>query len=795
MKVPAQIHNLRVRKRDGSQVRFDRNKIQNAVLAAFNAVHPGNIPDISGLVSDIVEVCLLAGKEVLDIEEIQDFVESRLMASSYDAVAKAYILYRQKRAEERASIGAPDPEAVETYIHLAKYARLNRQAGRRENYEETVGRVEEMHLRRFNLTEDRLHTVPGGSEDELRRRIRSSFDVVRGKRALASMRSMQFGGRAIETNNTRMYNCSFSLADRPRFFQELFHNLLSGSGCGYSVQWHHVEKLPEMARVDEHEVRHYEIPDSIEGWSQSVGVLIKAHILGRYVEFNYGRIRDHGLELVTSGGKAPGHLPLKRLHEKMRALLAEASGRKLRPFEVHRLCCFIAEAVLSGGIRRSSLISLFSPDDGEMLYCKTGSRWPTQHPELSMANNSAVLLRHGSGATTFEQFKRIVSLSRQWGEPGFYFTEDLNYGCNPCGEIGLNPIIESSSELGINVGKFVADEAFGLNPNELGFTDFVEDWGAMGPGYELTGWSFCNLTEINAARCQTRQDFMEAAEAAAIIGTLQASYTNFMYLGPITRAIVERESLLGVGITGIMDNPKMALDPQILRDAADLVNRVNEATSELLGISPAARTTTIKPSGTASLELGCVGSGIHPHHAKRYFRRVTANPAEVVAQEFRRVNPHMVEQKPNGDWSIVFPVQAPTDAITTGGLKGLNFIDHVFTVYDNWIKTGTRNPSSSPGLTHNVSCTVVVHDDEWDLVIQKVWDNRQRINAMSFLPVVADKLYAYAPREAVSTPADEARWQSLIANYRRVDWSLLRESVDETSHVNEPACAGGSCEI
>lgn len=788
---------LMVTKRNGLLVPWDAMKIEAAVNKALVEV---NDPDPDGNAYTVTDsVCQTIGNHpnyfakhneptpAIYIEHIQDEAEKALMGVS-PAAAKAFILYREKRAEGRAH-KAPEG-AVTDYIHASKYARWLPKLKRRELHAETVTRVMDMHIRRFPSLE-----AP----------IRRHFKLVYDKRVMPSMRSMQFGGAAIEAHHARMYNCSFTLVDRPEVFGQSLYLLLCGCGVGYSVQKQHVAKLPPMGVLDKKKVHHYECEDTIEGWADSITALITAHIEGFWIEFNYSKIRDEGVQLKTSGGKAPGHIPLKIAHIKIGRILGEAAGRRLKPIECHDIMCHSAEAVLAGGIRRSSLISLFSPDDEEMMTCKTPAHfsWGGKNAQREMANNSAVFLRSNFHKTTIvkagtnegdeaqlsinqeahDQFRQMFDFAvKHYGEPGFFLTDNLDYGTNPCGEIGLNPVmfVEPND---------AEDEAL------LKSQGLVEGKGPNGTGGLVkTGFAFCNLCEINMARNLTPDQCYEASQAAAFIGTLQASYTSFPYLGETTELIAKREALLGVGMTGMMDNPAMSFNDEVVREMALQATQANLVVASHIGIKQAARVTTVKPSGTASLALGMIGSGIHGHHAKRYFRRITANPGEPVAQYFKSINPHMVMEKTNGDWCLTFPVEAPAGALTVKQMKAKDFLDFVFRTYESWIKPGTVYDKHSPGLTHNVSSTVVVDEGEWDVVFDLVWTNRHRIQAMSFLPRTGDKGSPYMPREEVLIE-DEPRWAALIREYKPVDYSAMVENEDGTTAVMEPACSGGACQI
>lgn len=736
-------------KRDESEQEFDEQKIESAILKAMQEVR--KLPDDekeAEVITYLVCKKLNSSADKMSIEFIQDRVEEVLMLH-HSEVAKAYILYRDEHAKAR--VMNLDPKAISDYIHASKYAKYLPDQKRRETYSETVTRSFMMHVKKF---------------PELENEIGEAFHFVYMKKVLPSMRSMQFGGIAIEKHNARMYNCTFTLIDRTRVFQEIFYLLLCGSGVGFSVQKQHVAKLPVIGKVDRQKVLMHHCVDSIIGWADTVGLLLESYKHGLYFEPCYDLIRPEGAELKTGGGRAPGHLPLKKLVCTLRHILDGSVGRQLKPIECHDMICHIAEAVLAGGIRRSSLISLFSKDDVEMLSCKTPENFDynTKNTQRAMANNSVVLLR---SEATKDEFMQIMDLNRKtMGEPGFMFTDNLDHGMNPCGEIGIDPTL--AIPCGYDASK-----------------------------YE-TGFGFCNLCEVNVAACETKEEFWAACEAAAFIGTLQASYTDIPYLGEVTKAIMESDPLLGVGLVGIMDNPDIGLNKDILTQAALRVVSENGRVADLIGINSAKRCTCVKPAGTSSLELGCVGSGIHPHHADRYFRRVTANVNEPVAQHFVSINPHMVTKKPNGDLCITFPVKIPKGALTIDHFTAKEFMGKIFDVFESWIVGGMRCVREGMGaesLTHNISSTVTLGEgDSWYETLDHAWENRGRIRAMSFFPKFGDKQIPYAPRERVLA-ADESRWKDLIENYKLVDYMQMIEETDGTTHVGESACSAGACDL
>lgn len=1116
-----------VRKRKGTLQMFSAEKIRQAVLGAARDAHPdGGVEDnFDRWVENVVHntVVALSGQEVVSVDQVQDTVESVLMESGRTEVAKKYILWRDAHDRARAKRSAPmGSEAIADYISLSKYAGYIPEMFRREVYSETVHRTRDMHIRRY---------------PHLESEIRDVFADVVAKRTLPSMRAMQFGGKAIEAVEERLYNCSYSPIDRLEFFGQALFLLLCGCGVGFSVQKHHVAKLPPLGVINHDDVRHHVIEDHIQGWGDALHALMVSAVEGYYLEFAYHKIRNKGELLKTSGGRAPGHFPLKEALEKIRGILYGAQGRRLKPIEAHDITCIASDAVLAGGIRRSALISLFSVDDEEMMNAKTGEWWREDAtPWRARANNSAMLVRE---EVTFDQYARLFKATREWGEPGFFFCENRDFGTNPCvtedtwvttakgakqvkdlvgipfeawvdgalhssdprgfyktgekevfnvqtregfsfratanhkvlvapkvtrkkryeewREVGdlrpgdkvilhahagaswggegteeegwllgmllgdgnieksrdtanldfwgdtrhdmreqavrmLHASVEGRSDmLGMEVEKYdrcrissvglfrlaesfditreckeVSDkveqgssdftcgflrgwfdadgsvqggqekgvsvrlsstsleglkvaqrmlarlgivstiykerlqegkrrlpdgrggyamyyckathelviagsnlsvfaerigfsepdrkarleEAFsnykrklnqerfvarvesvtpagaepvfdctvpgphafdgngfflhncgeiGLNPNLVVTSENVEYLRENGVeadiGDTLTGFSFCNLSEVNVAKCKSKEDLYASARSAAFIGTLQAGYTRFPYLGPVSELIARREALIGVSLTGMMDSPDVGFDPDVLKNAAKVVTQTNREVAEKIGINPAARTTCVKPSGTASIALGCVGSGIHPHHSRRYFRRIKANPLEPVYQHFKAANPHMCESVSPTEDIITFCVEAPEGAIVVDDLTAMQFLEMVLVTQKNWVIPGTADDSHSPGLTHNVSNTIVVRNGEWDQVRDFLWQHRDSFSGVSMLPYSSDKAYLNAPREAVVTEQDEAKWNHLSEHYTPVDYTTMYEASDTTDRQGEIACAGGACEV
>ncbi len=677
---------------------------------------------------------------------------------------------------------------LQDFIAISRYARYSPELRRRETWAEAVGRVRDMHLAHYadtSLGDAALAALTAAdvtAEDltrlgrlgRLHEVVRAAFAAVERREVLPSMRSLQFGGEAILHKHARIYNCAFTYIDRLEAFRETLYLLLCGCGVGFSVQRHHVALLPPFAPLRSNAaVCTFIVPDTIEGWADALHQLMLAAIEGRRVIFDYSAIRPAGAPLRTSGGKAPGPEPLFHSLTRIEHIVQRAAGRRLRPIEAYDILMWAAKAVLSGGVRRSATICLFSADDGEMAAAKTGN-WFQDNPQRAASNNSAVIVRTQA---TRAQFDQLFEAQKQFGEPGFYFVEDPEYGANPCVEIGLHPRLK-------------LDAAAIARLRELGHA------GELREGDVLSGVQFCNLTTVSAAASETPARFYELCAHAAVIGTLQAGYTSFNYLSPVSRLITEREALLGVSICGVLDRPDVLLDPEVLRTGAAVVKAVNAVVARALGINPAARTTCVKPEGTASLLLG-TSSGLHPHHSLRYFRRVQTNVYDPIFQHFKRVNPHMVESSVydlNGRTEVItFPVEGPAFGIYRDDLSAVKHLEYVRLVQLHWVQVGRSHEKFSPGLHHNVSCTISVRRDEWSAVADFIWENRQNFTGVALLQDQGDKAYAQAPRETVTTPADIARWNAHV--YQPVDYTLLREEDDLTELKQVVACAGGACEL
>ena len=727
-------------------------------------------------------------------------------------------------------------QELQNYTFVSKYARWLSDKNRRETWKEAVERVKNM-----------MHTKY--ADKNISENIDWAYEIMYKKKVLGSQRGLQFGGDPILKRHAKIYNCTSSYCDRLRFFQECFWLLLCGSGTGFSVQKHHISKLPTLEHdiPENNEGIKYTIEDSIEGWADALGVLLSSYFSkpveefkmykNSYVVFDYSNIREKGSELSSGIGKAPGFEPLQKGLEKIRTLLDRCiknGQKKLRPIDAYDIVMHSSDAVLSGGVRRSASLALFSPDDEEMAKAKTGN-WYIENPQRARSNNSALLLKD---ETTLEQFQALMESVKEFGEPGFIWSESTEMIFNPCVEIGMWPVDEASGK---------------------------------------SGWQGCNLSTINCSSVEDEEDFYERCRAAAIIGTLQAGFTKLDYLGEISEKIFEREALLGVSLTGTMEKHDLVLSEKVLKTGAKIAVETNKEISKKIGINQAARVTCLKPEGTSSSMLG-TSSGIHPHHAKRYIRHVQANILEAPYQHFKKVNPQACEKS---SWSandtdevVKFPIEVPDGAKLKNQLPAVEMLSVVKDTQRYWVNSGkNKSLCTQDYLSHNVSNTVTVKPDEWEDVTKYIYDNRKYFAGISLIPQSGDKDYPQAPfttvytsREIVKEYGDAALWCSglielalnafnsnlwaacdyvslnqgkendhqdklifitkmknfagkyfdgdvkrltycmkdvynwklycdLFNSFKKVDYTQLLETEDNTAGIEEVSCAGGACLI
>lgn len=605
-------------------------------------------------------------------------------------------------------------------VTFSKYARYSKTKERREVSDEILNRYQNMLLNRY---------------PDLEPIIKEAMEYTFKKQIVPSMRAMQFSGKPIEINNNRIFNCAFLNMDDIKAFSEIMYLLLGGTGVGYSIQRRHINQLPVIGNVVNKPLQQFYIPDSIEGWAEAIERLFNSymHPSRPFTIFNYDLIREQGKPIETAGGFAPGAEPLRIAIDSVNNILYNAQGRQLKPIEVFDINNYIAQAVYSGGIRRSATICLFDRNDEKMLTSKTGNWW-SDHPERAMANISAVLPREEVRKNEFTYIYNKTKNSNS-GEPGFFWTNDPDMGANPCAEISLRSN------------------------------------------------TFCNLTEVNVEAVSTDEEFEKAAVAATVLGTLQASFTDLSRLRPIWKERTKEDSLIGVSLTGIAAYSKF---PFNLETVVEKMKEKNIEISKRIGINPAKRITTIKPSGTASLYFG-TSSGIHPYYAPYYLRRVRVLTTDILSEVFHVHNPDFIEPDSFDPTNnvISIPIKAPETAINSGE-GALDMLKRIRFFFNTWIKPGHISGNN----TNNVSATVYVRKDEWDSVKQFLWENRDNYNGLTILPY-DDHSYKQAPFEEIS----ETVYNDLMPKLNPINFETIIETTDHTNPSGEIACSGGACEI
>lgn len=634
------------------------------------------------------------------------------------------------------------PNMLSEFVYKRTYAKWNGE--RRENWTETVDRYVEFLKEECPQTPEHIFAA-----------IR---EYMVGMQVMGSMRALWSAGSPARRDNTCIYNCSFIPLDNLKAFSEGLYILMQGTGVGFSVESQFVNNLPEVASFDGTEIEHV-IPDSAEGWADALYLALVEGFKGNKVAFDYSLVRKAGAVLKTKGGRASGPEPLKNLLDYVQELLMGAQGRKLKPIECHDIMCKVGEIVVSGGVRRSALISFSDPEDEEMRHAKNWKRGEfPQH--RYMANNSAYYQEKPSPEVFWADWEALVeSMS---GERGFSIgnwhtradrpTTDVR--SNPCHEIGL---------------RF------------LRATDPITGEGGSG--------QFCNLSAAVMRADDTVESFAKKVELATWIGAMQATFTHFPYLRKGWVQTCQEDRLLGVDITGQCDNPALSQNEEAMRYFNQVAIETAREASKILEINMPAAITCGKPSGNTSQFVDCA-SGFHPRYSKFYFRHVRIAAHDPLCKMVRDAGLPMFketgeENKADDDvsiWVARFPVKSPEGAMLREDETALEQCERYLQVMNTWC--------SEKG--HNQSCTIYPKEDEWQAVGEWVYENFDKITGVSFLPYDGGK-YRLAPYEEI----DQATYEEAMGKMPEIDFGLLSvyEKEDRGEGSRELACTGGACEL
>jgi len=742
-----------VQKRDGEIVSFDIEKITNAINKAMLAGSEGSIGEALIVAKKVVAEIEGMAKENKDfmptIEIIQDTVEKQLMLSDYVKTSKNYILYREERARLRAH-GFSVPEHVKKltdeskkyfrnplseFVYYRSYAKWIEEEGRRETWIETVDRY-------INFMKDKLGTMLKESEYvEIR-------EAILNQEAMPSMRLMQFAGKPTERSNVCAYNCSFIAPSAFQDFGEIIYISMCGTGVGFSVESKNIQSLPQIKIQNKKKLSTYVISDTKEGWADALVFGMKTWFDGNDVDFDFSLLRPAGARLVTMGGKSSGPQPLINLLGFTRERILRRQGRHLRNIDAHDIICKIGECVVSGGVRRSALISLSDLDDQDMRDAKNGQFWLNEGQRM-LANNSAV---YNTKPTETEFLKEWIAL--------------MESGSGERGIFNRGSLYTSLPKRRVEISK-----------------DFIGDMGTNPCGeIILRSKQFCNLSEVVARVEDTEETLMKKIRIATIIGTYQATLTKFGYLSKEWKNNCDEERLLGVSITGQWDS-KLSRSPQMLNKLRLEAIRLNKIYAKRFGIGESTCITAVKPSGTVSQTVDCA-SGMHPRHAPYYIRRVRISATDAL---FKMLKDQGVPYHPEvgqtleaaNTFVLEFPMKSPQDAICKDDISAIEQLEHWKVVKINYTE-------------HNPSVTISVGEDEWIKVAHWLYQNWDIVGGLSFLPRT-NHVYQLAPYEAI----DENKYKELVSKMPDFDFSkiITYEVKDETEIKRELACTSGVCDI
>jgi ribonucleoside-triphosphate reductase (thioredoxin) len=743
----------KVQKRDGSIVPFDLDRIVNAVHKSMISVNEGSEAEAelvaNQVYADLVRISKKHKNFIPTVEGIQDTVEKQLILGEYVQAAKSFIIYRQERAKVRAK-GIAVPEHVKKlaresknyfrnplgeFIYYRTYSRWIAEESRRETWIETVDRY--MDFMRENLGKK----LKESEYTEVR-------EAILNQEAMPSMRLLQFAGAAARKTNVCAYNCSYIAPASFQDFAEIMYVSMCGTGVGWSAESQNVERLPQIQPQTGQKLPTYVIPDSKEGWCDSLVFGMKAWFAGNDIEFDYSEIRPAGARLKTMGGKASGPEPLRQLLDFTRRKVLARQGRRLTTLDVHDICCMIGQIVVAGGVRRSAMISLSDLDDEHIRDAKKGQFWMTE-PQRSMANNSAVYNEKPSTADFMDEWVALMKSGS--GERGIFNRGGLKnqlperrlehfdspvlpaLGTNPCGEI----ILQSKQ--------------------------------------------FCNLSEVVARAEDTEETLLRKIRIATILGTYQSSLTYFPYLSKKWKENCEFERLLGVSITGQWDCPAVR-NAEVLRKLKKEAIKINKKYAKQLGINESTCITCVKPSGTVSQTFD-TASGMHPRFAPYYIRRVRIAATDSLFQMLKDqgipFSPEVGQTLESATTFVIdFPVKSPKSDAYKDDQTAIDQLEYWKLVKENYTE-------------HNPSVTVSVGEDEWIEVANWLYKNWDMIGGLSFLPR-ANHIYQLAPYEEI----DEAKYKEMLKRFEFLDFSKIvtYETQDETEVKKELACVSGVCE-
>ena len=751
-----------IQKRDGSIVPFDIQKINNAIYKSMLASSEGSQKEAEIVANKVYADALRITRKyknfIPTVEGIQDTVEKELILTEYVKTAKSYILYREKRAKIREK-GLQVPPKVRKlaeeskkyfknslgeFIYYRTYSRWIPEEDRRETWVETVDRY--VSFMKENLG-DKLKETEYAE-------VRES---ILNQEAMPSMRLLQFAGKAARATNVCAYNCSYVAPTSFQDFAEIMYISMCGTGCGWSVESENIEKLPQIQRQIGEMLPKYIVPDSKEGWADALAFGMKTWASGKDVEFDFSLLRQAGARLATMGGKSSGSEPLRQILSFSRSKILGRQGKRLRPIDAHDIICKIGETVVSGGVRRSAMISLSNLEDNDIRDAKKGQFWNTD-PQRMLANNSAVynekptneqfmeewvaLMLSGSGERgIFNRGGLVKTLPRRrldlWKESGIISKDNRivdPIGTNPCGEI----ILQSKQ--------------------------------------------FCNLSEVVARYEDTLESLKRKIKVATILGTYQASLTKFPYLSKEWGENCKREALLGVSITGQWDSP-IVRNEKVLRELKSETIKINKQYAKRFGINESTCITCVKPSGNLSQTVDC-SSGVHPRHSEYYIRRVRISATDSLFKMLRDqgapYSPEVGQTIENATTFVIdFPVKSPKSSVFKNDQTAIEQLEYWKMVKENFTE-------------HNPSTTISIGENEWIEVANWLYKNWEIIGGLSFLPR-DNHVYQLAPYEEI----DEKRYLELSKRLEHIDYSkiITYEKTNELDVKRELACVSGICEI